>query len=113
MRNARTAAGSPEGNLSTISSTKLSTRTGVRFHRSGEPDAKARAIRQDPPAGPVELEPDGRVVGDQQAAVEVDPLRQRRDGGRRGDADRRLLHAAEERPKAEASRPLKHSASRS
>ena len=49
-----------------------------------------------PSSRPVE-----RVVGEQQAAVEIDPVGQRRDGRRAGDPDRRLLHAAEERPEAE------------
>ena len=56
----------------------------------------------------VELEPVERVVGEQQAAVEVDPVRQRGDDRRAGDPDRRLLHAAEEGPEAELARALEH-----
>ena len=56
----------------------------------------------------VQLEALERVVGEEQAAVEVDPVGQRRDGRRPGDPDRRLLHAAEERPEAELAGALEH-----
>ncbi len=55
-----------------------------------------------------ELEAGDRVVGEQEAAVEVDPVRQRRDDGRGGDPDRRLLHAAQERPEPEGAGALEH-----
>src|SRR6185436_13156019 len=49
-----------------------------------------------------------RIVGEEQIPVEVDPVRERSHGGRRGDRDRGLLHAAEERPEPELVRPREH-----
>ena len=60
----------------------------------------------------VQLEALERVVGQQQAAIEVDPFGQRRDDGRPGDPDRRLLHAAEEGPEPELAGALEHAPAR-
>ena len=48
------------------------------------------------------------VVGQQQAAIQIDPVGQRRHDRRPGDPDRRLLHAAEERPEAQLACALQH-----
>ena len=49
-----------------------------------------------------------RGIGEQQAAVEIDPVGERGDRRRAGDPDRRLLHAAEEGPEAELMGALEH-----
>ena len=48
------------------------------------------------------------VVGEEQATVEIDPVGERREGRRAGDADLRLFHAAEEGPKSESAGALEH-----
>src|SRR5689334_3651101 len=60
----------------------------------------------------VEVEALERVVGEQETTVEVHPFGERRDDRRASDADRRLLHAAEERAEPELARPLEHRTSR-
>ena len=72
------------------------------------PGASVRRQRQSVP----ELEARERVVGQEQAAVEVDPLGEARDGRGRGDPHRGLLHAAEERPKAELAGACEHAGRR-
>ena len=84
----------------------LSVREPVQEPRRVSP-RPGRAV-QDPAMLGVEVEPLERVVGQQQAAVEVDPVRQRRDDRRSGDPDRRLLHAAEERLEAERPGAFEH-----
>src|SRR6476660_1626676 len=78
--NARTAGPRNEGGLSTISSTKLSTRNGrsnrgvlaERLAPSGRPPSQPepRRVGQPPAAVRAQLEPLERVVGEQQVAVE-------------------------------------------
>src|SRR5262245_14428844 len=106
--------------FSTIFPTDLSTPrrsrwTGPGRWPGGVDSGRRRRVQGEPEAGRVgeppalvgqELEAADRVVGEQQAAVEVDPLRQRRDDRRRRDPDRGLLHAAEERPEPQVARPL-------
>ena len=92
----RPRPGRPEGGLSTTSSTNLSTRTDVRRTACGtgrnRPTSVGAAVQPEPgrigevPAlVVVELEAGERVVGEQQAAVQVDPVRQRRHDRRGGD----------------------------
>src|SRR3954471_3029710 len=113
-----TGPGFEEG-LSTISSTKLSTRertfaTAERrrsFDSGGpSPEPESGPVVQAPAAVGSEFEALERVVGEQQIAVEVDPVGERRDRGRGADPDRRLLHAAEEGPEAELPGPSEHPA---
>ena len=66
--------------------------------RAAEPPASVRTQR----------EPLERVVSEQQASVEVNPLGEPGDRGRRGHPDARLLHAANETAEAEFRRPLEH-----
>ena len=71
-------------------------------------DADAGHRRQLPAAVGAELETRERVRRQQQVAVEVDPVGQPRHGRGGGDAQARLLHAAEEDPEPELPRAPDH-----
>ena len=84
-------------------------RTSQARRRTPRPGSSVRRQRQSSPSS----RPSNGSGGEEQVAVEVDPLGQRRDGRRGGDPDRRLLHAAQERPEAELAGPGEHPGRRS
>src|SRR6188508_3151849 len=85
-------------------------RTQRAWVLSGVPqgEAETRPRGEDPAVVGVQVEALEWVIGEQEAAVEVDPLGERCYGRRPCDADRRLLHAAEERAEAELARAGQH-----
>src|SRR6185369_2171051 len=69
---------------------------------------ESRRLPEPPAMVVVEREPTERIVGQQQVAIEVDPVGEGRGRGGRGDRHRRLLHAAEERPEPEVAGTREH-----
>src|SRR6185436_18415377 len=71
-------------------------------------DTEPRGLPEPPAVVIVEGESAERIVGQQEVAVEIDPIREGRGRGRGGDRNRCLLHAAEERPEAELAGAREH-----
>src|SRR4051794_13038252 len=83
-------------------------RSDARTPLLAAPHSQAGLLRKNPAAVVRRREACVRVVREKQVAVEIDPVRERRDDRRRGNSDGRFLHAAEERLEAEQSGALQH-----
>src|SRR4051812_21876326 len=94
--------------MTTVASSRIDMRGPSPRRDGGAAHADAWPVGQPPAAVVVELETLERIVRQEQVPVEIDPVGERRDGGRCGDPDRRLLHAAEERPESELARSREH-----